>query len=147
MTKYELVAVTKKIINDVNEINKKYNEKLATTKTYIDGLAAIEDKYPSRVIMNELDKQMKINHGTNYTEKFTVTVSLGADQKLIEEDLKKQRKEYIDARKKEMIDLYTSRWDNKHSERFNDIMDSLIINQVDASDLQTLCNTIKASLI
>ena len=147
MTKYELVAVTKKIINDVNEINQKFNESLKASKSYISKIDAIKSKSPLLKAEEEIEKAMKITQGTNYKDGFSVKVTCLGNTSIAQRKVEDEITEYNLAVFKRIIKIRESSWSKEYSSEFNEVLDKLIIAQVDASDLQTMCNTIKASLI
>lgn len=147
MTKYELVAVTKKIINDVNEINQKFNESLKASKSYISKIDAIKSKSPLFKAEKEIEKAMKITQGTNYEDCFSVKVTCLGNTLVFQKEVEEEIREYKLSVFKRIIKIKNYDWDKEYSREFNEVLDKLIIAQVDASDLQTMCNTIKASLI
>ena len=147
LNKYEIKAVAEKIIDDVNAINEKYNEGVLKSKTYLDKIDDIQSKCPNYIAKKEIEKSLKLLYGTDYEKSIKFSFSLqGKNQEKVNE-VNKELNDYKNSVLKPILCKTEYSWNNKPSEKLIEIQNQIIVAQIDAADLQTVCNLIKASLI
>lgn len=147
LNKYEIKAVAEKIIDDVNAINEKYNEGVLKSKTYLDKIDDIQSKCPNYAAKKEIEKSLKLLYGTDYEKSIKFSLSpQGKNQEKVNE-VNKELNDYKNSVLKPILCKTEYSWNNKPSQKLIEIQNQIIVAQIDAADLQTVCNLIKASLI
>ena len=147
LSKYEIKAVAEKIIDDVNAINEKYNEGVLKSKTYLDKIDDIQSRCPEYIAKKEIEKSLKLLYGTDYEKsiKFSISPQGKNSEKVTE--VSKELADYKNSVLKPILRKIKCSWNNEPSEKLIEIQNQIIVAQIDAADLQTVCNLIKASLI
>ena len=147
LSKYEIKAVAEKIIDDVNAINEKYNEGVLKSKAYLDKIDDIKSKCPNYIAKKEIEKSLKLLYGTDYEKsmKFSLSAQGKNSEKVTE--VSKELADYKKSVLKPILSKTEYSWNNDPSEKLIEIQNQIIVAQIDATDLQTVCNLIKASLI
>lgn len=147
LNKYEIKAVAEKIIDDVNAINEKYNEGVLKSKTYLDKIDDIKSKCPKNIAKKEIEKALKLLYGTDYEKSIKFDVFPQGKNAEKSYDVEEELNDYNKSVLKPIISKTEYSWSSKPSAQFLDIQNQIIVGQVDATDLQTVCNLIKAKLI
>lgn len=147
LNKYEIKAVAEKIIDDVNAINEKYNEGVLKSKTYLDKINDIQSKCPGYIAKKEVEKTLKLLYGTDYEKSIKFSISLQGKTSEKAKEIEKELYDYKKSVLKPILSKTEYNWNSRPSEKLIEIQNQIIVAQIDAADLQTVCNLIKASLI
>ena len=147
LNKYEIKAVAEKIIDDVNDVNKKYNEGVLKSKAYLDKIDDIQSKCPSYIAKKEIEKSLKLLYGTDYEKSMKFSLSPQGKNSEKVNEVTKELDEYKKSVLKPILSKTEYSWNSRPSEKLIEIQNQIIVAQIDATDLQTVCNLIKASLI
>lgn len=147
LNKYEIKAVAEKIIDDVNDVNKKYNEGVLKSKTYLDKVNDIQSKCPEYVAKEQVEKTLKLLYGTDYEKSMKFSINPQGEVRKKVDEVRMELINYNKSIFKPIIEKYECSWKTTSSAKSLEIQNQIIVAQIDATDLQTLCNTIKASLV
>jgi hypothetical protein len=139
LNRTEIATLAKRIIEEVNDVNKAYNDTVITSPAYIAEIARIQNQDPIWVLRENFKKELKIALGTNYEDVtyFSLQAQKGELYKKANE-VNKELKDYSKSVLKPILSL------DSNQQR---IIDDITIAQIDITDVQLLINTIKAKLV
>lgn len=140
LNRTEIATLAKRIIEEVNEVNKAYNETVKVSPTYIAEIAKIEAKNPLKSIKESFIKELKIQFGTEFEKEvnFSLNANYNGPLEKLSLSIIKEKEDYNKSVLKPILTL-----DNNQQR----IIDDITIAQIDITDVQLLINTIKAKLI
>lgn len=150
LNKTEIETIAKTILQQVNEVNKVYNETIKTTPAYIAEISKIESKNPLIKITGELEKQVTIALGSNWKDDLKLSLYASeANNKYdkILKEIKKEKEEYIKSVSKIIYYIPYDSWSKQNNTIFQSIVDEITLAQITTTDIQLLINTIKAKLV
>lgn len=148
LNRSEIEAIAKRILEEVNEVNIKYNEAKKLDPVYLAEIEKINVKNPLVLLKQELSKAIKISMGTNWED--DIQLHLGANSqkyKDLESSIKKEKEEYIKSQMKVIYSIPRNSWDKENNKVYRTLVDDITISQITISDIQLLINTLKAKLI
>jgi len=139
MNQTEIKAVAKKILKEVNEVNKVYNDTIINSQPYKDEIERIKNQNPLIKIREDFKKQLKIVFGTNYEDEvsFSLSSAYHSKQRDLESTISDEVKDYKD---KVLKPLYLV----DCGDQFNNIIEEITIAQITVADIQLLINSIKS---
>ena len=145
LNRTEIATLAKRILEEVNEVNQKYNETVKASPTYIAEIERINNQNPLIAIKNQFIKELKIKFGTEYAKE--VSFSLGSQYngtlKKLEIDITNEINEYNKIHLKTIYHYQSTVWEIK----LEKVIDDITIAQIDITDVQLLINTIKSKLL
>lgn len=148
MNQTEIKAVAKKILKEVNEVNKVYNDTIINSQPYKDEIERIKNQNPLIKIQEDLEKQLKVALGSNYKDNVSLNLS-PVNNGIYKEVILKVEKETLEYKKKALKPLYSEtvscNWIT--NEAYDNIIEEITIAQITISDIQMLINSIKSKLI
>lgn len=150
LNKSEIETIAKTILQQVNEVNKVYNETIKTSPTYIAEINRIESRNPLTKLIGELERQVTISLGSNWKDDLKLSLySSEANNKYdkILKEIKKEKEEYTKSVSKTIYSIPRDSWDKQNNVTYNNIVDEIILAQITTTDIQLLINSIKAKLI
>ena len=142
MNQTEIKAVARKILKEVNEVNKVYNDTVVNSQPYKDEIERIKNQNPLIKIREDFKKQLKIVFGTNYEDEvgLSVTSAYKSNQSELESKISVELNEYNNKVLKPKYSL-------ESGEQYDNIIEEITIAQITISDIQMLINSIKSKLI
>ncbi len=142
MNQTEIKAVARKILKEVNEVNKVYNDTIINSQSYKDEIERIKNQNPLIKIREDFKKQLKITFGTNYEDEVNLSLSSSyhSKQRELESIISDEIKIYKD---KTLKPVYPT----ESGEQYHNIIEEITIAQITISDIQLLINSIKSKLI
>jgi len=144
LNRTEIVTLAKRILEEVNEVNEKYNKSIINSKVYQDEVEKIKSQDPTLKVKAEIEKLLKVEFGSKYETKVGFTVS--SKDEIINNKI---NKELVDLRIKSIKPIYhikNSDWESMPRE-MQKVIDDITIAQIDITDTHMLINTIKAGLL
>jgi len=147
LNRIEIATLAKRILEEVNEVNQKYNNTVKASPTYIAEIERINAQDPLKAIKDQFIKELKIKFGTKYDEevRFELNSYSSSNVRKEEESILNEIKKYNDSQLKKVI-KYNNRG-NEYRDSIEKIIDDITIAQIDITDVQLLINTIKSKLL